>query len=467
MRCTYCGAPIPDDMVYCPECGREVQIVPDYNPLEDVLVQEVKGSVQDATRQIRTGDIRKYRRDEAREYSNSTRVLSQGELERIRTRRNASGQRSRYEEAGVRRAKTTTGSMGKDRRAASPLHQTGRVTGAMRHTGATGALRQGTGAVGLQEEERRRRQARKKRLAKKRRQRTFIVILVLLILLGGLGFILYQGSYAGQVKKGNRALKTGQYTLAENYFNRAISKNHKRGDAYTGLSDVYLKQNDQDGAEAVFLTAISSQPSNAELYKAAIQFYVKTNQLVKISQLLDGSQDDAVLLAVKPYVSDQPQFSLKEGTYPEVQQVTLKSGKGTIYYTTDGSEPDTSSTKYKEPILLKEGQTTIKAISVNKKDVPSLTVSKVYNIDIPVADAPAVTPSTGQYDTPMQITINVPEGYTAYYTTDGTDPTAASNKYTGPISMPQGQTLFSAILVNKSGKSTQITKRNYVLETAQ
>ena len=44
MRCTHCGANIPDDQLICPVCGAEVQIVPDYNPLEDVLAREVKGS---------------------------------------------------------------------------------------------------------------------------------------------------------------------------------------------------------------------------------------------------------------------------------------------------------------------------------------------------------------------------------------------------------------------------------------
>ena len=52
MRCTHCGANIPDDQLICPVCGAEVQIVPDYNPLEDVLAREVKGSVAGATRQI-------------------------------------------------------------------------------------------------------------------------------------------------------------------------------------------------------------------------------------------------------------------------------------------------------------------------------------------------------------------------------------------------------------------------------
>mgnify|MGYP000611028194 FL=1 len=43
--------------------------------------------------------------------------------------------------------------------------------------------------------------------------------------------------------------------------------------------------------------------------------------------------------------------ALKEGTYDEVQQVTLTSATGgTIYYTTDGSDPTESSTEYKEAV---------------------------------------------------------------------------------------------------------------------
>ena len=81
MRCTHCGAMIPDDQVVCPECGAEVQIVPDYNPLDDVLAREVKGSVEGATRQIQTDDIRRYRRDDRTKNVNSTRVLSREEMD--------------------------------------------------------------------------------------------------------------------------------------------------------------------------------------------------------------------------------------------------------------------------------------------------------------------------------------------------------------------------------------------------
>ena len=143
MRCTHCGADIPEGMLICPDCRNEVQMVPDYNPLEDVLVREVRGSVEDATRPIRTDDIRRYRSGAEQGTGNSTRVLSQGELERIRAERmgktsavrrgNTQGGRTQGE------ARRNTGNM---RQSTDSLRQN---TGNMRQS--TGQMRPGTGAV--------------------------------------------------------------------------------------------------------------------------------------------------------------------------------------------------------------------------------------------------------------------------------------------------------------------------------
>ena len=115
-------------------------------------------------------------------------------------------------------------------------------------------------------------------------------------------------------------------------------------------------------------------------------------------------------------------------------------------------------------MLQSEGNTEIRAIAVNKKGIPSAVSSAKYSIEFPLVDAPAVSPSTGQYSTATQITITVPDGYTAYYTMDGSTPTTSSEKYTDPIDMPENsQTTFSAILVNdKNGKATEATTRNYI-----
>lgn len=446
MRCSNCGADIPEGMLICPDCRTEVQIVPDYNPLDDVLAREVKGSVEGATRQINSEDLRRHCNREGREYGNPTRVLSQSELDRIRSEQVSNTARIRTNHNRTSRQDTE-----------KQRQNTGRVRQ------NTDRIKQNTGIGRSDAEERRRQQAaKKKRAARKRRQKVLLTILSVLVIIGVAGLIFYQNSYHGVVNKGYRSLQSEEYKAAEKSFIRAINKDKNRAEAYIGLAKVYIEQEDLDSAESVYLTAIDSQPQNGDLYEAAIKFYIDTEQIGKISELLEGC-DDSVLSKVEGYVADMPIFSLDEGSYTEVQQVSLEAN-GDIYYTTDGKEPTTASTLYTEPILVNEGTTIIKAISVNKKGIPSLTISRTYTVEIPIADAPAVTPSTGQYSTPTRITINVPEGYTAYYTLDGTTPSAASAQYKGPIDMPEGQTIFSAVLISKSGKMTQITKRNYVLE---
>lgn len=436
MKCANCGADIPAGMLICPDCGTEVQMVPDYNPLDDVLTREVKGSVEDVTRPLpnSSGQVYQQRNRSRQQPQNSTRVLSQGELDRIRSNQMRTSQKSNY------RGRDTVGE--------ERIRPTGRDTRAQQTDYRTA-------------DERRRQKALRMQQAKKKRRNTMIVVMVILVAVGISGILLYQNSYSGTLNKAEKAYQSSEYSKAIRYYNLAIAKDNTRATAYVGLSKVYIAQDELDKAENMFLNAIDSQPENADLYEALAQFYIKTDQADKISGTLDGSSKN-VLKEMSDYVSDMPEFSLEEGTYTEVQQVSL-SGNGKIYYTTDGNEPTTDSTLYTEPILIEDGTVVIKAICVNKKGIPSLVATKTYQVEIPIEDAPAVTPSTGQYTSATQISITVPEGYTAYYTMDNTTPTIASTQYTGPIDMPEGQTIFSAILVNKNGKTTQVTKRNYVL----
>ena len=450
MICRHCGADIPDDQMVCPRCGAEVQIVPDYNPLDDVLAREVKGSVEGATRQIQTDDIRRYRRGSSSQNVNATRVLSPGEMDRIRRDRSY-GEQKQDADQGRR----NTDELRRQRQTAGNVQHPWQGTGQMRRS------RQNTGEL------KRQRQQKRLEAAKRKRRNLLITLFVILALIVAGVVIVYQNSYTGMIRKGYNAIQSRDYAAAERYFERAVIKDKSRPEAYVGYAEIYIDQDDLDGAEEVFQDAIQTQPSNVKLYQAAIDFYMDTEQTGKISELLQNCEDETVLNAVADYISSAPEFSPEEGTFEEVQEITLTSEtKGDIYYTLDGSDPSAESgTKYTEPILLQdEGEFEIRAVAVNSKGIPSVISSGTYTIQFPIVDAPAVTPSTGQYSQPQQITITVPDGYTAYYTMDGTTPTASSTQYTGPVTMPENaQTIFMAILVNNNnGKATEVTTRNYI-----
>ena len=440
MRCTHCGAMIPDDQVVCPRCGAEVQIVPDYNPLDDVLTREVKGSVEGATRQIQTDDIRRYRRDDRTKNVNSTRVLSQEEMDRLREQRRRSG--------GRRQSDSSPRGTGEVNRQKRPMH----------------TQRQDTAEL------RRLRQQKRLEAAKRKRRNLLITLFLLLVLIAAGVYLVYQNSYTSMVNKGYRAIQSRDYDAAENYFNRAVTKDRSRPDAYTGWAQIYVDQSDLESAEDVFLSAIETQPTNEQLYQAAIDFYMETEQPEKVSALLQDCEDQNVLNAVSDYISAAPVFSPEAGTYNEVQEITISSETGgDIYYTTDGTDPTVETgTKYEQPVLIQtEGDFELRAIAVNANGIPSTVASADYTVEFPIENAPAVTPSTGQYTEPAQITITVPEGYTAYYTMDGSTPdpeSASTEKYTGPVDMPANtQTIFNAILVNnQNGKATEVTTRNYI-----
>lgn len=412
MRCRYCGQRIPEGELYCRHCGKEVRIVPDYNPLDDMLTAQIKGAID--------GDG----------YEDAM-YASRSSRNRDATGRSATGSRR-----------------GNARR-------------------STGTVRNNTRSRQMNEDERRRRnreRARQKALRKKKKKRALLLASFLLLIIAIVGIFAYMTSYIGAVNKGNKALEKNDYTEAEDCFRNAMAKDDTRPEAYTGLSKVYQAQDNTDKAERLFSDALKNQEDNVELYRACIKFYIRSDQKEKIPELLDNATS-TITDELPEYVVKTPKFSLDDSEdYDDVQQLKLTAESGNkIYYTKNKKKPTTGSHKYNSPIQIEEGDTTIYAIAVNKAGIPSLPVKKSYTVELPIEDAPAVSPSTGQYSTAQEIEIKVPDGYTAYYTTDKSEPTTSSTKYTGPVEMPEGETIFKAVLVNAKGRVSGITTRNYVL----
>jgi len=153
----------------------------------------------------------------------------------------------------------------------------------------------------------------------------------------------------------------------------------------------------------------------------------------------DGGAAESMLIPVTLTVNTSsktatPVFTPPGGSYSSAQSVTITSGTrdAAIYYTTDGSNPTTASTVYTGPIFVDDTET-LKAIAISPGYAESAIATAVYTFTTPVAATPAVS---------QTITITeATEGATVYYTTDGSTPTPASKKYTGPLTLTSSMML--------------------------
>lgn len=127
-------------------------------------------------------------------------------------------------------------------------------------------------------------------------------------------------------------------------------------------------------------------------------------------------------------VPQAPTFGTAAGAIFAGSGVTLSSSDdGTIYYTTNGSDPTSSSSVYSSAIEINEAMT-IKAIAV-KSGLTSTIASASYTIK------PVATPTfskAGLVTSGTSVTISSTDGGSAtiYYTTDGSDPKSSATKAT-------------------------------------
>lgn len=136
---------------------------------------------------------------------------------------------------------------------------------------------------------------------------------------------------------------------------------------------------------------------------------------------------------------------------------TVTSG-ATIYYTTDGSTPSSSSTKYTEPFKLSSTKT-IKAYAVKSGMTSSDKLSKkitVSKTDIPIFNE--LTATSSGYN----LTIKNVKDTVFYYTLDGSEPVtsgkATGTKYSGAIEIKENTTVKVVAVKKGQTFSDVVTK---------
>lgn len=139
--------------------------------------------------------------------------------------------------------------------------------------------------------------------------------------------------------------------------------------------------------------------------------------------------------------------------------ITAPDGVSTIYYTTDGTEPTTSSAQYTSSFTI-YATTTVKAIAVNECGEASFVATALIRS---ADDDIVMTPLSGTYLNGTEVQITSPGAF--HYTTDGTEPTTshgtAVSGTSATIILDSTMTIWAVL----DSDATKNAKENYVVPT--
>lgn len=186
---------------------------------------------------------------------------------------------------------------------------------------------------------------------------------------------------------------------------------------------------DVEGAQ-VYYTALG-QASGKQPYAGPIRLTGDTELLLwgQLSEHVYRASHYSYQDLRYPVRADQP-----AGTYDAPIRVALSCAEpgAQIYYTTDGKDPTTSSSRYSYASEIRIlGTTTVKAVA---------QIDGVYGdvLTYEYVISPGVTasPAGGSFEQPIEVTLEAREGYELWYTLDGSDPTRGTGiKYEGPVTI--------------------------------
>lgn len=164
-----------------------------------------------------------------------------------------------------------------------------------------------------------------------------------------------------------------------------------------------------------------------------------------------------------------PVFNPSAGEVAAGTKVTMTTTTpdAVIYYTTDGSEPGLSSTRYAGPVQITRN-TLFKAFAVKQgMDDSEVTVAQYVIKDGPGIETvanPVFSPQPGVVAPGTEITMTTatPDAV-IYYTTDGSEPTTSSMAYAMPIVINQ-TTLFRAVAMKGGMNNSSVMRAKYVID---
>ncbi len=202
-------------------------------------------------------------------------------------------------------------------------------------------------------------------------------------------------------------------------------------------------------------------PTTVGANTAYVGFTAGTGDTTVTQEILNWTY---VVNSTTPGVAATPTFSPAAGTYSSAQSVQIADATpgATIYYTTNGTTPTTSSAAYSGAITVSASET-LQAIAAASGYTTSAVGSAVYVINSTTAATPTFSPAAGAYSAEQSVQIaDATSGATIYYTTNGTTPTTSSATYSGAITVSASETL-QAIAVASGYATSAVGSAAYTI----
>ncbi|MBI1922332.1 MAG: chitobiase/beta-hexosaminidase C-terminal domain-containing protein [Geobacter sp.] len=235
------------------------------------------------------------------------------------------------------------------------------------------------------------------------------------------------------------------------------------GGTFASAQFVILTANEQ---ATIYYTTDGSTPTTGSLqYTGPISISATTTLRFFARDAMgnsEGVKAETYTIALSDNTAPVTTASPAGGMYTSARSVTLSVNEpATIYYTTDGSTPTTSSSAYSGPIAVTA--TTLKFFAIDSAGNAEAVNTQIYTIDtvLPVTTA---SPAAASYNAAQTVTLTASEPATIYYTTNGSMPTTSSAVYSGPLTIST-TTSLKFFARDAAGNSEIVKSAVYVIDT--
>gem|GEM_PF-426749 len=215
-----------------------------------------------------------------------------------------------------------------------------------------------------------------------------------------------------------------------------------------------------EGATIYYTTDGTEPTTSSAVYSGAIT--VNKAMTIKAMAAKEGNYTDSEVASATFTIKSRevvatPVISPAGGEVAAGTAVTIScaTNGATVYYTTDGSTPTTSSAVYSGAITVNSAMTVKAMAAKNGYYTNSSVATAAFTIKVEAVavSTPVISPAGGEVEEGTTVTITcATEGATVYYTTDGTEPTTSSAVYSGAITVNSAMTIKA--MAAKSGNYT-------------